>query len=295
MTLEQIEQRFCETAKLEMDLTVFPIKKEDYKEQKQETIKELSKKYGFVPTPIFLVDTMICMEMKNLKTSSTTCDFCAGVGQYSVRLLRYLYNKFQIDVENFLKNNHYITELQAENCAALVYTFGSNINLYVGDSMNLKYSDENDKGILFFDEKNKKWFNDKVIDALLTKETFNSNREFLSYLFNNYKDKNKIIEYVNKIKSGEIKPKEKEERQVEVITIEKVPEVIKQIKAQDKPKKIITPKKEKVETIKEIEPLIVNKKAVINSDIKFVTITENGKKDKKNEDMVVSEASIFDI
>lgn len=232
MTLEQIEQRFCETAKLEMDLTVFPIKKEDYKEQKQETIKELSKKYGFVPTPIFLVDTMICMEMKNLKASSITCDFCAGVGQYTIRLLRYLYNKFQIDVEDFLKNNHYITELQAENCAALVYTFGPNINLYVGDSLNLKYSDEEDKGILFFDEKNKKWFNDKVIDALLTKETFNSNREFLSYLFNNYKDKQKVVDYVNKIKSGEIKPKEKEEKQVEVITVEKVPEVIEQIKEQ---------------------------------------------------------------
>lgn len=209
MTLEQIEKRFCETAKLEMDLTVFPIKKEDYKEQKQETIKELSKKYGFVPTPIFLVDTMICMEMKNLKATSTTCDFCAGVGQYSIRLLRYLYNKYQIDVDDFLKNNHYITELQAENCAALVYTFGPNINLYVGDSMNLKYSDEKDRGILFFDEKNKKWFNDKVIDALLTKSDIATNREFLSYLFNNYKDKQKVIEYVNKIKNGEFnKPKE---------------------------------------------------------------------------------------
>lgn len=270
MTLEQIEQRFCEVAKLDIGLTVFPIKKEDYKEQKQETIKELSKKYGFVPTPIFLVDTMICMEMKNLKATSTTCDFCAGVGQYTIRLLRYLYNKFQIDVEDFLKNNHYITELQAENCAALVYTFGPNINLYVGDSMNLKYSDEEDKGILFFDEKNKKWFNDPLIDKLLIKETFNSNREFLSYLFNNYKDKNKIIEYITKIKNGEIVAKPKEEKQVEVITVEKVPEVVKQIKEQDKPKEEFKleqeeVKEEKVKVVKETKPKKQAKKGIGNN------------------------------
>lgn len=261
MTLDQIEQRFCECTKLEMNLSTFPIKKEHYKEQKQETIKELSDKYGFVPTPIFLVDEMIEMEQDNLSKDSITCDFCAGCGQYTIRLLRYLCNKFQIDVEDFLKNNHYITELQAENCAALVYTFGPNINLYVGDSMNLKYSDENDKGILFFDEKNKKWFNDTLIDKLLVKETFNSNREFLSYLFNNYKDKNKIIEYVTKIKNGEIVTKPKEEKQIEVITIEKVPEVIEQIKEPIKEEI----KEEKVKVVKETKPKKQVKKGIGNN------------------------------
>ena len=256
MTLDQIEQRFCECTKLEMNLSTFPIKKEHYKEQKQETIKELSDKYGFVPTPIFLVDEMIGMEQDNLSKDSITCDFCAGCGQYTIRLLRFLYNKFQIDVEDFLKNNHYITELQAENCAALVYTFGTNINLYVGDSMNLKYSDENDKGILFFNEKNKKWENNSLIDKLLTKKDINTNREVLSYIFNNYKHSKKILDYIQNYDFESYKKKKEEEKQVEVITVEKVPEVIEQInepikeniKEQDKPKE------EKVEVVKEDKP-----------------------------------------
>lgn len=249
MVLNDIERRFCECTRLSnKGIEVFPIKRpEDFSVQKQETIKELSDKYGYVPTPLYTVDAMIATQHKNLSPSSITCDFCAGCGQYTVRLLRYLKNKFDIDVEQFLTNNHYLTELQPENCAALVYIFGPNINLYVGDSMNLKYSTEDDKGILFFDEKNKKWFNDTLIDKLLVKETFNSNREFLSYLFNNYKDKNKIIEYVTKIKNDEIVAKPKEEKQVEVITIEKVSEVVKQIKEQDKPK-------EEVKVVKEIKP-----------------------------------------
>lgn len=267
MTLDQIEQRFCEVAKLDIGLTVFPIKKEDYKEQKQETIKELSKKYGFVPTPIFLVDTMICMEMKNLKASSTTCDFCAGVGQYTIRLLRYLKNKYQIDVEDFLKNNHYITELQPENCAALVYIFGPKINLYVGDSMNLKYSTEDDKGILFFDEKNKKWENNSLIDKLLVKEDINTNREVLSYIFNNYKHSKKIAEYIQNYDFEGYKKKQEEEKQVEVITTDKVEEVVKQIKEQEKPKEEFKleqeeVKEEKVKVVKEVKPKKQAKKKI---------------------------------
>lgn len=217
MTLEEIETKFKECTKLmSLNLVQFPIQKKDHKEQKQETIKELSKKFGFVPTPIFLVDAMICMEIKNLKADSITCDFCSGVGQYTVRLLRYLKNKFDIDVEQFLINNHYLTELQPENCAALVYIFGPKINLYVGDSMNLKYSTEDDKGILFFNEKNKKWFNDTLIDKLLTKNDINTNREILSYIFNNYKHSKKIVEYIQNYDFEGYKKKQKEEKQVEV-------------------------------------------------------------------------------
>ena len=260
MTLEDIERRFKECTKLSnIDLVQFPILKKDYKQQKQETIEELNKKFGFVPTPIFLVDTMIVMEQKNITKNSTTCDYCAGCGQYTVRLLRYLKNKFDIDVEQFLTNNHYLTELQSENCAALVYIFGPRINLYVGDSMNLKYSTEEDKGIVFFNDKTKVWEHNKLIDTLLTKETFNTNKQFLSFIFNNYKDTNKIVEFVNKIKSGEIELKKNEEDEhVEEITVEKVPEVIEQIKEQNKPK-------EEVKVVKETKPKKQAKKGIGNN------------------------------
>lgn len=260
MTINELENRFSECTKLDFSLVQFPIHREDYKEQKQETIKELSDKYGYVPTPIFLVDEMIEMEQDNLTKDSITCDFCAGCGQYTIRLLRYLYNKFNINVEDFLKNNHYITELQAENCAALVYTFGTNINLYVGDSMNLKYSDEDDKGILFFDEKNKKWFNDKVIDALLTKSDIATNREFLSYLFNNYKDKQKVVDYVNKIKSGEFnKPKEEVKVEAKEIVVNTV---LNDDKVKDESKSVQEVKENKTPSKKEEPKVVVVTKTV---------------------------------
>ena len=76
MTLEQSEKRFCETTKLSLDLTIFPFTKNTHKKQKQETIEELNKKFGFVPTPIFLVDTMIVMKQKNItKDSIATSQF----------------------------------------------------------------------------------------------------------------------------------------------------------------------------------------------------------------------------
>ena len=254
--LEDIEKRFCNITKISgKGMQEFPINRpDDFGDQKQETIKELSDKYGFVPTPLYLVDIMIAKEQKKLKANSVTCDFCAGCGQYTVRLLRYLKNKFDIDVEDFLINNHYLTELQPENCAALVYIFGPKINLYVGDSMNLKYSTEEDKGIVFFNDKTKVWEHNTLIDGLLTKETFNTNKQFLSFIFNNYKDSNKIVEFVNKIKSGEIELKKNEEDEhVEEITVEKVPEVIEQIKAQDEPKKKTKEKKVVVVIEKEIK------------------------------------------
>lgn len=254
MKLEEMEKRFCEITNLDVTLSTFPFYKSTHKEQKQETIEEFNKKYGFVPTPIFLVDAMICMEQKKISPSSITCDFCAGCGQYTIRLLRYLRfvykNKF-MDVDGFLRNNHYMTELQLSNCACLVYIFGPNINLYVGDSMNLKYSDEEDKGILFFNKDKKIWEQKEAVNNLIFK--YEDNLNALVDVFKNY---NKIEEEIEheitvsmKLERYEkiAKYYNKKDEQVEVITVEKVPEVVKQIKEQDKPK-------EEVKVVKEDKP-----------------------------------------
>lgn len=277
MTLEEMEKRFCECTKLNnISLVHFPIHVTDFPEQKQETIEELNKKFAFVPTPVYLVDRMVEMNVNYFDDKSITCDLAAGCGQYSIRLLRYLYNKFQIDVEDFLKNNHYITELQAENCAALVYTFGPNINLYVGDSMNLKYSDEKDRGILFFDEKNKKWFNDNIINALLTKSDIATNREFLSYLFNNYKDKQKVVEYVNKIKSGEFnKPKEEVKVEAKEIVVNTV---LNDDKVKDESKSVQEVKEEKTPSKKEEPKILIVKEEEPKKPVFVGTVRLKGSK-----------------
>lgn len=59
----------------------------------------------------------------------------------------------------WLPKLHYFTEFQFSNVAKLVYIFGPNINVYAGDSLNMKYAKDEDKGLLFFNEKLKSWLN----------------------------------------------------------------------------------------------------------------------------------------
>lgn len=159
MKLEQIEQRFKEVAGLNIDLTQYPIKQEDFEKQKVETNKEKSKKYGEVFTPIFLVDQMI--QLDDISPTKKYMDLCAGYGQFGIRLLRALTNKFEdFNLDQFMKNKLFFIQIQKESQQKLKYIFGENINLYCGDVYNLKYSEETDRGLLVFN--GKKWVNEQV-------------------------------------------------------------------------------------------------------------------------------------
>ena len=59
----------------------------------------------------------------------------------------------------WLPKLHYFTEFQFSNVAKLIYIFGPQINVYAGDSLNMKYAKDEDKGLLFFNEKRKSWLN----------------------------------------------------------------------------------------------------------------------------------------
>ena len=168
-TIESIESRFKEVTGLtHLDLSVPHFSKGD--NQQQATTKEEYKKFGFVTTPLWLVDEMLEPEIPNLTLTSTTCDACAGCGQFSIRLMRKLHDKFikmGIIKEKvnawitsvWLPKLHYFTEFQFSNVAKLIYIFGTSINVYVGDSLNMKYAGDNDSGLLFFNAKEKKWVN----------------------------------------------------------------------------------------------------------------------------------------
>lgn len=169
MDIELSESRFKEVTNLyEIDLTLPSIPRG--LDSRQKTSKESTKTLGFVPTPLWLVDEMLEPEIDKLDFNSTTCDACAGCGQFSIRLMRKLYNKFlgmgvikeKVDcwIEKcWLQKQHYFTEFQFSNVAKLVYIFGPNINVYVGDSLNMKYAKENESGLLFFNENRKEWLN----------------------------------------------------------------------------------------------------------------------------------------
>ena len=168
-TINEIESRFKEVTGLtDLDLSVRHFEKGD--NQQQKTTKEQYRDFGFVCTPLWLVDEMVEPEMANLTLTSTTCDACAGCGQFSVRLMRKFYYKLvglgvppekaeKFIVGQWLKKNHWFTEFQFSNVAKLVYIFGPDINVYVGDSLNMKYSGAEDHGLLFFNPKEKKWVN----------------------------------------------------------------------------------------------------------------------------------------
>ena len=168
-TISEIESRFKEVTGLtHVDLSVNHIAKADGLQQA--TSREAYKKFGFVTTPLWLVDEMLEPQIPNLTLTSTTCDACSGCGQFSIRLMRKLYDKFVGQgisdkkvstwvTKYWLPKLHYFTEFQFSNVAKLIYIFGPNINVYIGDSLNLKYSTEDDSGLLFFDAKKKKWIN----------------------------------------------------------------------------------------------------------------------------------------
>ena len=157
--IEQIESRFKYATGLcqELDMTVFPLPYSP--NQQQKTTKEENKKFGFVCTPLWMVDHMISRTGTDLTLDQTTCDACSGCGQFTIRLMRYLYEKFpDMDVNEWLENKHWFTEFQFSNIAKLIYIFGPYINVYCGDSLNLGYSGDDDHGIMIFDDENKKWF-----------------------------------------------------------------------------------------------------------------------------------------
>lgn len=193
MTIDRIEKRFKEITELyDIDLTKSLIKKADYKVQQVKTRKEKSKNFGEVFTPLFLVDIMILMKFKEMTPKTKTCDLCSGYEQFTIRMMRMLYNKFHMNVEEWLKNVHTLTELQMESCAKLVYIFGPDINLYAGDSLKLEYSDENDKGILFFNEETKKWYNNELVDELIHIKRVKNNLQLLTFIFENNQNSEKL-------------------------------------------------------------------------------------------------------
>jgi hypothetical protein len=163
------EFRFKEVTGLtHLDLSTPHFERGD--DQQQKTTKEEYKQFGFVTTPLWLVDEMLEPEIPNLTLTSTTCDACSGCGQFSIRLMRKLHYKFinmGIIEEKvnawitsvWLPKLHYFTEFQFSNVAKLIYIFGTSINVYVGDSLNMKYAEDNDSGLLFFNAKEKKWVN----------------------------------------------------------------------------------------------------------------------------------------
>ena len=139
MTIEQIEKRFLEVSGIDCNLTKFPLVSEDIKSNIK-VDKEKSNQYGEVFTPLWLVDKMILKAtVEKLHQSKSTLDLCAGYGQFTIRMIRALANYDKdFDVYKWLKESHTLIELQLESAYKLLYIFGVDINLLIGDALQIE-------------------------------------------------------------------------------------------------------------------------------------------------------------
>lgn len=154
--IELIEKRFLESTNLNVDLSKYPLVENvdlshpPIENHQVTTNKEKSDKHGEVFTPLWLVDYMLDKHENWQDQDMTTEDLCAGYGQFSVRMLRKKYSvlKEEFLVDKFLRETHLFSELQPSSCYRLLYTFGCNIRLLMGDvTQRCKLPDEAETGV----------------------------------------------------------------------------------------------------------------------------------------------------
>ena len=123
------------------------------------TDKDKSRDFAEVFTPPHIVDKML-ESIPSLDSSSKTLDLCSGHGQFTIRLLRKFYKQDKkFDVLKYLKTKHFFAELQLESCYKLLWTFGTGINLAIGDALKLGRLPHKWQGVWLYVEKADIWVN----------------------------------------------------------------------------------------------------------------------------------------
>lgn len=157
-----VEERFKEVTGIEADLTEFPIP--ESRSAQQKTSKDDAEKYGFVTTPLHIVDKMVMDTVDKLGKPLSEhgfIDLCCGCGQFSVRLLRRI-KMLDVDSldEEFVMGNLLMTDINPESIAKAIYVFNGKLTLMMGDSSFLK-NKESYRGLLFWSDGRKEWVSDK--------------------------------------------------------------------------------------------------------------------------------------
>jgi hypothetical protein len=113
------------------------------KDEPQQTVtnKSKSKDHGEVFTPMWLVDEMVKESVDNITVpqNKVWMDMCTGYGAFTMRILNYLNDYYySFNAKKYLKENIMMNEWQISSAIKLIYIFGTDINLYIGDSLALK-------------------------------------------------------------------------------------------------------------------------------------------------------------
>lgn len=164
-----VEERFKVVCGIGGDLSHYPLTSKD--DIQFETDKEKSREFAEVFTPLHIVDQMLdCVPQMSKDTSNL--DLCSGYGQFTIRMLRNLYLKHRgLNILKYLKEQHYFAELQLSSCFKLLWTFTTDINLYIGDALKLNKLPMNAKGIWYYVEDLDQWVNvTRLVKLLMVKE-----------------------------------------------------------------------------------------------------------------------------
>lgn len=155
MSIDEFETRFKCVAEISQDISKYPLIENDGTLQVK-TDKSKSDSFGEVFTPLWIVDNMLALidDDEWIDPDKTTLDLCSGYGQFTIRLMR---KKFSLlgnnfDIDKFLTETHYFSELQFESCYKLLYIFGTNINLFIGDSQHLSSVPNDAHGIWYYND-----------------------------------------------------------------------------------------------------------------------------------------------
>ncbi len=186
--IEEIESRFLEISGIQCDLTKFPLSPDDIKNNIK-IDKEKSDQYGEIFTPLWLVDKMILKAtVEKLYQSKSTLDLCAGWGQFTIRMIRALINyDSSFNVHEWLKKNHTFIELQLESAYKLLCIFGIDINLLIGDALQIE-NVRKWEGVNYFDNYWKPIPND-----WLKTEIVNNEETFVKIFLEKFKDKEQVF------------------------------------------------------------------------------------------------------
>jgi len=188
MTIEDIEERFLDISGIDCDLSKFPLSPDDIKNNIK-VDKEKSDQYGEVFTPLWLVDKMILKAtVEKLHRSNSTLDLCAGWGQFTIRMIRALANYDKdFDVYKWLKENHTFIELQLESAYKLMHIFGLDINLLIGDALQIEKVHKWD-GINYFDNSWK-----HIPNEWVKCEIVNNEETFVKRFLEKFKERKQVV------------------------------------------------------------------------------------------------------
>jgi len=164
--LVYIVDRFKAVTGLLGDLSRFPLKKAD--DLQFRTDRDKSREFAEVFTPPYIVDDMI-QTVPNLNSKMRVLDLCAGHGQFTVRILRKFSQEKGFNIQKYLRENHFFAELQLESCYKLLWIFGGQINLAIGDALQLGKLPQNWWGVWAYVEALGAWVNvNGFVQALRT-------------------------------------------------------------------------------------------------------------------------------